>query len=414
MKSKLLLIPAMLLGVTALGGAAVGLAHNNFAREAKAEELSPYTIGDDSYEVAFLEQYMSSSSLDSYSYVNDKPLGGKNAIGGHYYGDGITTPTDVTTNLNSGVNETLQWKISFGRVRGKADPNRAYFQLESSASHNLKDATAYPQADYPDEYAIANLFSSSYNHVSAMYTTTAIKNVQDVIIHWRSAYTKRAYLCFQVEGGAWTRYADINRNSDGKIIGNLTGTRGWDTYGYQASKSSSWASSPLKGATAKIAIACCEMVASGTTVSEEGNFPVSAILINPNNAAVRYLNALTYQDHICSSNGENLFFDLNKGQADNVHNQDLFQLATERADADFLANYVVAGSKTSEYYLLGLYNHLVTSIPALGSVKVASSNFFNKLAMGGTNVALIVSISVAAAAVIGTGLFFGLKKRKHQ
>ena len=412
MKTKFLLIPALLLGATALSGAAVALSHKNVARVAKAAELSPYTITDSMYEVAFLEQYMSSSSLDSYSYVDDKPLGGKNAIGGHYYGDGITTPTDVVTNLNSGVNETLQWKISFGRVRGKADPNRAYFQLESSASHNLKDSTAYPQADYPDEYAIANLFSSSYYHVSAMYTTTAIENIEDVILYWRSSYTKRAYLCFQVEGGSWTRYADINRNSDGKIIGNLTGTRGWDTYGYQASKSSSWASSPLKGATAKIAIACCEMVNKNGEVTEEGNFPVSAILINPNKAAVRYLNALSYQDHVCSSNGENLFFDLNKGQSDNVHNQDLFQLATERADGSFLADYVCAGTKTSEYYVLGLYNHLVTSIPALGSVKAASSNYFMNMT-NNANVVIIVSVSIAAAAILGTGLFFGLRKRKH-
>lgn len=408
MKNRFLLIPAILLGVTALGGAAIAGSNRGYAKQAKAEELSPYTIGDDSYEVAFLEQYMTSSDLESYSYTADKPLGGKNAICGHYYGSGITTPTDVVTNLNSGVNETLQWKISYGRIRGKADPNRAYFQLESSASHNLKDATAYPQETYPDEYAIANLFSSSYTHISAMYTTTAIKNIEDVIIHWRSCYTKRAYLCYQVDGGSWARYADINRNSSGTIVGNLTGTRGWDTYGYQASKSSSWATSPLKGATAKIAIACCEM-----SSSEEGNFPVSAILINPNNAAVRYLNALSYQDNVCSSNGENMYFDLNKGQSDNVHNQDLFQLATERADGSFLANYVCAGGKTSEYYVLGLYNHLVTSIPDLGSVKAASSNFFNKLAMGGTNVALIASVSIAAAAVIGTGLLLGLKKRKH-
>ena len=407
MKSKILLIPALLLGVGVLGGTAAVLGQNKVAIQTKAAENSPWSITDSMYECAFLEQYMSSSKLDSYSYVDDKPLGGNNAIGGHFYGNGVSTPTDVTTNLNSGINETLEWKISFGRVRGKADPNRAYFQLESSASNNLKDTTRYPQETCPDEYAIANLFSSSYSHISAMYTTTAIENIDDVIIYWRSSYTKRAYLCFQVEGGAWTRYADIQRNSDGYIIGNLSGTRGWDTYGYQASKSSSWASSPLKGATAKIAIACTEK-----TSSEEGNFPVSAILINPNKAAVRYLNTLSFKDNVCSSNGENLFYDLNKGQADNVHNQDLFQLATERADANFLGDYLVVGGKTSEYYALGLYNHLVSSIPALGELKVASSNRFLSMS-NGANLAAIVSVSIAAAAVIGAGVFFTLKKKHN-
>ena len=407
MKKKLLFIPALVLGLVAGVGAAIAMAKPQKVQKAKAETPA-HTIGDDSFEVAFLEQYMTSSDLDSYSYTADKPLGGNNSIAGHFYGNGIVTPTDVTTNLNSGVNETLEWKISFGRIRGKASPNRAYFQLESSADHNLKDATAYPQSTSPDEYAIANLFSNSYNHVSAMYTTTAIKNIQDVIIHWRSSYTKRAYLCFQVEGGEWTRYADIQRDSGGNIIGNLTGTRGWDTYGYQASKSSSWATSPLKGATAKIAIACTEK-----TSSEEGNFPVSAILINPNNAAVRYLNTLSYKDNICSSNGENMYFDLNNGQANNVHNQDLFQLATERADAEFLGEYVLGGSKTSEYYALGLYNHLVTKIPALGSVKVPSSQMMF-VKSNRTNIIAIVCISTSAIAVAAGGLLIGLKKKKHQ
>ena len=275
----------------------------------------------------------------------------------------------------------------------------------------MKDATLYPQATHPDEYGIASLFSSSYNHVAAMYMTTPINNIEDVIIYWRSSYTKRAYICYQIDGETtWQRYADIQRADNGDIKGNISGTRGWDTFGYQVSKSSSWATSSLKGATARIAIACTEK-----SSSEEGNFPVSAILINPNKAAVRYLNTLTYKDNICSDNGENKYFDLNKGQSDNVHNQDLFQLATERADGSFLANYICTGTKTSEYYILDLYNHLVTSIPALGSVKTPSSNFFNTMNLGnGANVALIVSCSVMAAAVIGTGLFFGLKKRKHQ
>ena len=82
MKSKFLLIPAVLLGVTALGGAAVGLAHNSFARSAKAEE-SCYAITDSMYDVAFFEQYNDVAnciSVEDYSYANDKPIG-SNSIG---------------------------------------------------------------------------------------------------------------------------------------------------------------------------------------------------------------------------------------------------------------------------------------------------------------------------------------------
>lgn len=363
MKKKIILLAAttaLTAGVVTTG---IVLAQTHMPSELIAKSV--YTIEDNEFEVAFLEQYMNSSDLDSYSYVNDKPLGGNNAIGGHLYGNGKTTASDFVTNLNSGVNENLQWNISNLRVRGKSGPNRAYVQLETSSTHNIKDETAYPQATKPDEYGISHLFSSSYSHISAMYTTTAISNITDISIYWRSSYTKRAYICYQLEGETtWKKYVDIARNDAGDIKGNFAGTRGWDTFGYLTSKSSSWKTHELYGKTAKIAIACTEK-ASG----EEGNFPISAILINANKAAVRYLNALTYRDNICSSNGENMFYDLRKSAADNVHNQDLFHLATEQADGEFLENYELAGTKTEVKNARDFYNMLASKVSGLGEVK---------------------------------------------
>ena len=391
----------------ALAGSLAFLGAPKEAEQARAADLSPYSIGDDEFEVAFLEQYMTSSSLDSYSYVDDKPLGGNNAVGGHLYGNGVTYATDLVTNLNSGVNETLQWNFTSTRVRGKADPNRAYVQIETSATYNMKDASMYPEATKPDEYGIANLFSASYSHVSAMYTTTAIKNITDISFYWRSSYTKRAYLCYQIDGTSnWVRFADIQRNDAGDIKGNYSGTRGWDKYGYKVTASSSWATSPLNGATAKIAIACTEK-----SSSEEGNFPVSAIVINANKAAVRYLNVLSYQDNVCSDNGANKSFDLNKGQADNVHNQDLFQLATENAEAAFLDSYTVNGSKTSATSALDLYNHLVTNVSGLGSVKGVAQHY--NLISNNKNTlvpAVIITCVVSASAMT---ILILIKKRKH-
>ena len=294
-------------------------------------------------------------------------------------------------------------------MRGKASPNRAYLQIESSANHNLKDTTAYPQATKPDEYGIANLFSSSYSHISAMYTTTAIKNITDISIYWRSSYTKRAYICYQLDGEtSWKKYADIARADNGDIKGNYSGTRGWDTFGYLTSKSSTWTGHELYGKTAKIAIACTEK-----SSSEEGNFPVSAILINNNKAAVRYLNKLTYHDNVCSDNGENKSFDLNKGQSDNVHNQDLFQLATENATGSFLGDYICAGSKTSEYYILGLYNHFVTSIPALGSVKASSARLFSPLGKNENSTAIMVVTILSVVSVSSITLLVVFKKKRR-
>lgn len=388
--------------------------------EAKADEISSSTITDDEYEVAFLEQYMTSSSLSSYSYQDDKPLGGNNALPGHLYGNGVTKPTNYVGNLNSGVNTSLNWDITFGRINGKSGPNRAYFHLESREDVNIKDATTYPEATKPDEYQIGHLFGSDYLHVSAMFTTTAIKNIQDISIFWRSSYTKRAYICYKLDGeNSWKRYVDIARydaddgagNKAGDLKGNYAGTKGWDAHGYLTSLSSSWNGHELYGKTAKIAIACTEKTTKNGAVTEEGNFPISAIIINQNKAAVRYLNTLTYMDDICSDNGENKYYDLNKGQSENVHNQDLFQLATERAEASFLANYLCTGSKTSAYYILDLYNHLVTKVPGLGSIKAASSRYVVSNTNKTNNVAIIVVSSVVAISAVSILCF--IKKRKH-
>lgn len=411
MKTKFLLIPALLLGATALGGAAVALAHKNVARVAKAAELSPWTITDDMYECAFLEQYNDVAnciSTEDYSYANDKPIG-NNTIGGHLYGTYGPVPnslkqTNYLTNL-MGVNETLQWRISGLNVKGKDNPNRLYVQLENNSSNwNICKESSFPNSgDTADFYAIGQLIvGKGYAKGAAMITNTPITNIQDLSFFWRSSYTQKVYIVYQLDGQTEWKILDGTGSSDG----NYTGTHGWDAKGYTTFSSGSWTTKELYGATAKVGLACTE------APTESGSIPVSAVLINANKAAVRYVNMLSFHEHVCSSNGTDLSFDLSKGQSDKVHNQDLFQLATERAEGSFLGDYINVGTKTSEYFVLGLYNHLVTSIPALGSVKTASSNYFMNMT-NNASVVIIVSISVAAAAVLGTGLFFGLRKRKH-
>lgn len=414
MKSKFLLIPALLLGATALGGAAVALAHNNVAKGAKAEE-SAYAITDAMYEVAFLEQYDDNGTAvatENYSYANDKPLD-VNSVGGFQYGIAGNSSTNLkktnfTTSLYGGVNETLQWRFSGMNTKSKTNPNRLYVQLENNSSNwNICKPASFPQETSPDEYALGQLVTAAGKAKGAsLVSTTAITNIQDFSFFWRSSYTTKVLICYQLDGETeWKVYTTLNMDeSTEKIHGNYSGTRGWDTYGYTTFNSTeTWANSELRGATARLAIVCTE------APTESGNLPISAILVNANNAAVRYLNALTYREGICSSEA---LYDLNKTVSDKRHNQDLFHLATERATGAFLANYTLQGSKTSDTNALSFYNHLVSSISGLGTTKVASSNFFMNM-NNNANITIIVSISIAAAAVIGTGLFFGLRKRKH-
>ena len=397
MKSKFLLIPALLLGATALGGAAVALAHKNVARAAKAAELSPSTITDSMYEVAFLEQYNGGTE---YGYTNDKPLAETNALGGHIYGDvGGARKENFSTNLLYGVNETSTWTFTCGRVKNDTTNGFITFGVEThGTTGNILDSAAYPEGT--DGYAIGQLTigsSTTLTECSAMIMDNYIDELNDFSVFWRNnAYGSKFSICYQIFGGEWKRLSNT-------ASGNYTGTRGWDAHGYSTFKSDGWTGKDLYRQKVRLAFAVTN---AGT---DHGNFRPSAIVINANKAAVKYLNALTYREGVCTTSSQ---FDLNLSATDNRHNQDLFQLATERADGAFLADYICTGTKTSAYYILDLYNHLVTSIPSLGSVKVASSNYFMNMT-NNASVVIIVSVSVAAAAVIGTGLFFGLRKRKH-
>lgn len=398
MKNRFLLIPALLLGATALGGAAIAGANDGLAKQAKAEELSPWTITEDMYEVALLESYSHHDHyLDHSKYM----------LGDWLNGNG--EQKNLTVDLKMGIAETPnQWKFNLVRGYLKGGTTRYVTQLRgsnSSGTYNICNTTQYPQADYPDEYAIGQFLTEhEMTYGGAMISVTAYKNITDLSFYWR--YTseeipvanKRVYIMYQLDGE--TEWKRLEGSSSAN--GNYTGTRGWDTFGYTTFNDDSWTTRELYGKTARVAL-----VLGGKSNCD---MHVGGVLINANNAAVRYLNVLSYYDGLCDSSSA---LDLNKGQTDSACNQDVFQLATERAEGSFLGNYICAGTKTSEYYILGLYNHFVTSVPGLGSVKAANSNFFNKLAMGGTNVALIASVSIAAAAVIGTGLLFGLKKRKH-
>lgn len=396
MKKKLLFIPALVLGLVAGAGAAVAIAKPQKALKVKAETAAS-AITDSMYEVAFFEQYNGGAE---YGYTNDKPLAENNALGGHVYGNsGGARQENFVTNSLYGVNETLEWKFTCGRVKNDTANGFITFGIEShSTTGNIFDETAYP--DGTDEHAIGVLTKGSADNVtecSAMIMQSYITELNDFSVYWRNApYGTKFSICYQIEGQDWKRL-----DNKGNFSG---GTRGWDALGYSTFNSGSWTTKDLYKAKVRLAFGITN---SG---SDHGNFRPSAIIINSNNAAVKYLNALSYREGICTTDSQ---FDLNLGQASNRHNQDLFHLATERADAEFLGEYYLTGTKSSEYYALGLYNHLVTEIPALGSVKVPSSQMM-LVKSNSSNIIAIVCISTSVVAIAAGGLLIGLKKKKHQ
>ena len=413
-KNFIALTSLLMITSISVGG---GLLKGKKVEQVKAID-SPYSITDSQYEVAFFEQYCTNSTniIDNehYSYSGDKPIG-VHAIGGNQYGiagnsSANLKKTNFETNLMGGVNETLTWRFSGMNTKWKSSPNRLYVQLENNSSNwNICNSTSFPQSTSPDEYALGQLVIATGKAKGAsLVSTSVIQNIQDMSFYWRSSYSTKVLLCYQLENETeWKVFHTMNMNDSEKIVGNYSGTRGWDTYGYTTFNSSSWSTKELCGANAKIAFVCTE------APTESGNFPLSAILINANNAAVRYLNLLSYHDNVCSDNGVDKTFDLNKGQNDNVHNQDLFQLATERASGDFLAQYSVAGTKTNESTALGLYNHLVLSIPALGSVKTSSARFYNPLGNNKDSTAIMVVTILSVVSVSSIILLVVSKKKKR-
>ena len=328
----------------------------------QSNALGPYSFDNTGYEVAIMEQFNDGTA---YGYSIDKPLDA-NSLAGHMYGnyeDGVKDKK--TYDLKTGVNTDLQWRFSALRANSNTTSRLTTVRLEcNSSDKTIKNTTSFPEADYPDEYALGQVMTGkSLNRVGAMISTVAISDIEDISIFWRTTYTERIYIMYQISGE--TEWKQLHSMTDSDIDdgvpipGNYTGTRGWDAHGYTTLNSSSFKEKDLYGATAKIAI-----LTAGKSVS--GNLPISAILINQKRAAIRYLNSLTYRENICLDGN---ILDLHRTTEDYSHNEALFQLATERVDGADLAEYTLAGNKTTDTNARSFYNHLVTEMPGLGSVK---------------------------------------------
>lgn len=411
------------LGITSIVSVmALGVAFAVSPREAAVvKATSPYSIADNSFEAAFLESY---NSTGDNGFYKDQPLG-KLSLGGTLLDESKTDlQANYTTSFRSGITETtstaLQWTFSGVRVKdyGNTEPKTVTARLQTNSSTaNVLDTSVYPaDGDFNKVGLLTKGSDSDQNvsRVSVLMTSDYIDEVNDFSFYWRSVYARKLSICYKIEGQDWVRLSSYNTVSSNG--GNYTGTRGWDAYGYTTFNLSGWASHELKGAKAKLAIAITNIG------SDDGNIVLSAVLINSKYAAVRYLNTLSYQNHICSDNDyeegkahKKYYYNLNNSSANGTHNQDMFKLATERVSADELADYEIFGEETSERNALSFYNYLVSSISGLGDVKSPSSvKFFNGIASfeNGDTLLIIISVSAVSFATLGFVLFKKSKKQK--
>ena len=378
MKKSHIILPMLASGMLAISAAAFAM---TMPKAEAVKAASPWSIAESNYEVAFLEQYNGGSE---YGYTSDKPLLETNALGGHIYGDvGGTRKENFSTNLMGGVNETMTWKFTCGRVKNDTSKGFVTFRLEThGTTGNIMDTTKYPEGT--DEYAIANLLKGSATDLTegtAIISDGYFDELNDFSFFWRGQYATKIAVCYQIEGQEWVRISNAS---------NVSGSRGWDTGGYSTFNSSSWTTKDAYKAKVKLALACSNIG------GDHGNITLSAIRVNANNAAVRYLNALSYREGMCTADTQ---YDLHLGKADNRHNQDLFQLATENAEGAFLEQYTLAGTKTQAANALDMYNNYVSKVEGLGEAKVSAANLYSPATNnGGLGVFIVIGASALVAA----------------
>ena len=396
MKKAHVILPILASGVLALSVAAFAMMMPK-AEAVKAE--SPWSIDDTSYEVAMLEHYGTSADQSSV----DRPLGVK-LLAKYLYDSGKSSyAQDTTLSFESAqsvaeerVNPSLEWRFNAFKPYFKNGVMRLVMRAGTS-SINMYNTTQYDAENHPEEYAIARLLETEdatyAKYGSAMISNSVLTDINDISLYWRTSSARRLFVCYQLNGtGDWKRLCTFNMQDSGYIEGNIKGTRGWDTYGFTTFRLDGWATHELNGASAKLAF-----VISNHEYKDDGtDIHLSAININANKSAVRYLNSMSYREGHCT-NGS--LMDLHLTAANNSHSQDLYQLATENADGDFLANYDIFGNKTSETTALGLHNYLVSAISGLGEAKVSAANPYSPATNnGGLGVFIVVGASALVAA----------------
>ena len=408
MKNRFLLIPALLLGATALGGAAIALGNNKVAMKARAETPAS-AITDSQYDAAIFESYGETSD----QWKTDKPLGTDYHLARYLYSNG--NQSNWTHAIPGSVNQTSKWRFSDIRYyNASAKKYLVPFIKAGSSSDitksNIFNTTIYNSADYPDEYAIGQLLVNSDHATFSVYggsmiSSSTIENITDISFYWRYSEAARFHILYQLNGtGDWALLTTccISEISY-KIEGNYSGTMGGlAVNGFKTANLEGWTSSPLYNQNAKLAF-----VVAGNSA---GDMQISGFVINANKSTVKYLDKLAGLDNICDGSSAQ---DLHKTYADYSHNQDLFQFVTGDAVGSELENYTLTGTKTTETHVLNFYNHLVSKVPGLGSIKAASSKLIFENS-GSSNVIAIVCIATSVVAIAAGGLLIGLKKKKHQ
>lgn len=386
MKSKILFISALTLGLTAV--LAGGMTPNG-ARGASAYSHSDgYTASGDHFIVSFhgskiSNQYGSNKAdqvLNSGSYVLD-------------------------------VTSSIQWKVSYGK---NSSDTFAGLKLGNDGGHTIKDDADDNFKDLYDKMSELNSYGETTHYVNAIYSTTAISSVTDLSVSWGAAKgdfnenVGKLYLFYKLttDGAEWT---PIYRNGDTKYHytpssayqGSGT-TSAWD-WRKACPTTTKIEESGLYGQNAQIAI-----VHDGGETSNKCNITLYTLMVNRVNSIKSVMNYLDNPG--CGTEACNaLTIDKNKYRV--MFDMALQNIEQGQIDAlNVAADFGGGRCKEATYYAQFAYfcdvaGYTLTLTPTPAAVNRVL--FSNKSSYG-----LIVVIASATVASIGLVLLLA-KKKKH-
>lgn len=379
MKNKILLIPAVLLGITALGGAFVST-NNSFTEVNAYSPDDAYAASDDHF---VMSSHRNNALRNAYNGDDDK--GDSSRI------ENVTiSDMDHTSNIS--------WKVSIAKYSYDSFRNLKMGNKGKTIENHIDQ-------EFADIYTATGVATGHY--VSAMYTTTAVTNLQDMFVSWgaqggqlhESAFGDIYFLA--KINGVWTKFKNYNAGygSDNRgtasTWNHVVANMGPDKF--QAVN--------ILGGSAQLAIA----YDSGTSASSNSFVCLHTIDINRVASAKATMH---YWDK--GGNDLELCTYITDTKANNSVKIAMFayQISqTQVDDLDVAANWQYNNAKEATYYdelayLCGQAGVTLDKTPS-------AANRFARV-INNNSAILYVVVTSSIIAISGAAIFIYLKKRKHQ
>ena len=388
MNKKFLLIPALALGLAALGGFAMASVKTNVKAANAYSDTDGYTATSDHFVASFNRN---------------------NALRNAYNGDdneGDSTRLENITISDMDHTSNISWKVSIGKY--------SYDTFRNLKMGNKgKTIEGHSDSEFAAIYTATGVATGHY--MSAMYTTSAISNIQDFFVSWgaqggqlhESAFGDIYFLCKLNDGWhlikSWNAgYGDNDR-----------GTASTWNHVQAKMKNDVLANANVLGENAQLAIA----YDSGTDGTKNSFVCLHTIMVNrvaSAKATLHYWDKMGNDLEVCTY--------LNDQKANNTVKVALFANRIEQIHVDggdynsvaidglnVSANFAYSRAKENTYYAQLAYLCGVAGISL--AITPSSSNVLASIATN--NSTIIVLASTIALSIVCGGLLLSIYKKKH-